>query len=255
MSLFHASSQNRESLTIWEIFTYLPLYAELSDGEVYKWYAFNIPMRIVQGTRYNSDIDIVGCFSDRCGSGFSYKTWEVKVSLVDKEGKSHSLKAGKTKDVLKQLRAYRDFGSPSVTLLESYICEQGYFEKFRGLPDEIEKLVREKIPYFQNEGFGYQLLPFQQNMVGGKIAVSGMTLPGRFTPLLKIIKSVVRSSSDDFVKLTGKIWGFIMSNPNPSMAPVHKQLITYCSSCKSLCTIERKEAPVCPNCGKPILFQ
>ncbi len=255
MSLFHAPSQNRESLTIWEVFTYLPLYADLSDGEVYKWYAFNIPMKIVRGTRYTSDIDIIGCFSDRYGSSLSYKTWEVKVSLIDKDGKPHSLKAGKTKDVLKQLRAYRDFGSPSVTLLESYICEQGYLEKFRGLPDENENSIREKISYFQNEGFGYQLLPFQQNTVGGKMAISGMIQPGSLTPLLKIIKPVVRASSDDFVKLTGKIWGFILSNQNTSMAPVHKQLITYCSSCRSLCMIERKKDPVCPNCGKPILFQ
>lgn len=255
MSLFHVPSQNRESLTIWEVFTYLPLYADLSDGEVYKWYAFNIPMKIVPGTRYTSDIDIIGCFSGRYGAAYSYKTWEVKVSLIDKDGKPHSLKAGKTKDVLNQLGAYRDFGSPSVTLLESYICEQGYLEKFRGLPDEVNRLAREKIPYFQNEGFGYQLLPFQQSTIGGKMVVSGMMRPGRLSPLLKILKPVVRPSSDDFVKLTEKIWGFIMANQNTSMAPVHKNLITYCSSCKSLCMIERKADPICPSCGKPILFQ
>ena len=132
MTLFESPSQFREKATICRMFELLPLYAPLAEGHVFRWFALNMPMDLETGGRFTSDMDIVACLLPypasaplqpypRPRGGLIYKTWEVKVSLLYKDGTARSLKSGKTRSTMKQLRAYRNFGSPDVSLLETCI--------------------------------------------------------------------------------------------------------------------------------------
>ncbi|MCJ7791003.1 MAG: hypothetical protein MUP49_01085, partial [Dehalococcoidia bacterium] len=80
---------------------------------MWRWFAINIPMDLGTGGEFTSDIDILARLSDFPHSKeWIYRTWEVKVSLICKDGTARSLKAGKIERTIKQLKAYRDFGSP-----------------------------------------------------------------------------------------------------------------------------------------------
>jgi len=96
----------------------MPLFAPLAEGRVWKWFAINIPMDLGTGGAFTSDMDIIARLHDFPRSQeWLYKTWEVKVSLLCKDGSGLSLKAGKLKRTVTQLNAYRDFGSPAVSLI------------------------------------------------------------------------------------------------------------------------------------------
>lgn len=113
---------------MWRIFSLMPLYAALAGGKVWRWLVLNIPMDLMSGGgRFTSDIDIIAKVHDFPNSqAWLYKTWEFKVSLLCKDGSARSLKAGKTARTVTQLKAYRDFGSLEVSLLDGYICEAGF---------------------------------------------------------------------------------------------------------------------------------
>jgi hypothetical protein len=120
MTLFEFPLQYREKAAIWRIFEMLPLYGPLAEGHVFRWFAVNIPMHLLTGGKFTSDVDVIVCLRPypqhrvrRDGDEFIFKTWEVKVSLLDKDGTGRSLKAGKTHSTLKQLNAYRILDPPT----------------------------------------------------------------------------------------------------------------------------------------------
>ncbi len=114
MSLFESESQYREKATIWRTFSLLPLFSCLAGGHAWRWFAVNIPMDLGAGGRFTGDIDIIARLSDRPRSlCWFYRTWEVKVSLLGRDGKARSLKTGKTRKVMSQLRTNRQFGAPA----------------------------------------------------------------------------------------------------------------------------------------------
>src|ERR1700683_400092 len=172
MTLFESPSQFREKATICRMFELLPLYAPLAEGHVFRWFALNIPMDLGTGGSFTSDIDIVACLlpypssaplqpSPRPRGGLIYKTWEVKVSLLYKDGTARSLKSGKTRNTIKQLRAYRNFGSPDVSLLDVYLCEPGFMGSNAFPPEPARRTVNAKIQELRENEFGYQILPFE----------------------------------------------------------------------------------------------
>lgn len=130
MTLFEFPSQYREKLAIWRMFGYIPFYGPLAEGHVFRWFAINIPMDLKPGGKFTSDIEMIACLrpipntNEQCDlDGLIYKTWEVKVSLLHENGDFTSLKGGKTRKILNQLQAHRDFGSPDVSLLEVYVLD------------------------------------------------------------------------------------------------------------------------------------
>src|SRR5437879_1144149 len=119
MTLFESDSQYREKATIWRVFSLLPLFGPLAGGRVWRWFAINFPMDLGTGGKFASDIDILARLYDYPRSrDWLYKAWEVKVGLLCKDGTGRSLKAGKTGRTMTQLKAYREFGSPAVSLLD-----------------------------------------------------------------------------------------------------------------------------------------
>jgi len=109
VTLFEAQSQYREKETIWRVFSLLQLYASLAGGQVWRWFAINIPRDLGTGEAFTSDIDIIARLRDFPRSKeWLYKTWEVKVGLLYKDGTGRSLKIGKMRKTKTQLNAYRN---------------------------------------------------------------------------------------------------------------------------------------------------
>jgi hypothetical protein len=51
------------------------------------WFAINIPMDLATGGVFTSDIDVIAWLSDHPRSKeWIYKTWEVTVGLLSKDG-------------------------------------------------------------------------------------------------------------------------------------------------------------------------
>jgi hypothetical protein len=125
MTLFETPSQFREKAAICRIFELLPLQSPLAEGHVFRWFALNIPMDLGTGGSFTSDMDIIACLCPLPkyvsgpsypphSDGYIYKTWEVKVSLLAKDGTPRSLKSGKTASTIRQLKA--SARSSSITL-------------------------------------------------------------------------------------------------------------------------------------------
>ena len=181
MTLFESEPQYREKEVMWRVFSLLPLFANLAGGRVFRWFALNIPMDLGTGGAFTSDIDIIARLHDFPRSKeWLYKTWEVKVGLLCKNGTARSLKIGKLKRTTTQLKAYREFGSPDFSLLDILLCEAGFLRGNAFPPPAVDASVRSKIIELCQQGFGYQLLPFEHGRdEAGDVGLSAMQVnPG-----------------------------------------------------------------------------
>ncbi len=254
MTLFESPAQYREKMAIWRIFSELPLYGPLAEGHVFCWFAFHIPMDLLTGGKFDSDIDAIVCLRPDPVRGVQYnwnelfyKTWELKVSLLNKDGTTSSLKAGKTKKTLNQLHAYRNFGSPDVSLLEAYICEAGFLHNNMFPPEDAEEAIRERFAELKKNGFGYRLLLFEHEKDGdidvGLLAPQfGRTSAGIPETSLKLLPPVITQPKDPFSLLVRRLNEFYDSqksqgrHPNPL-----REKIVFCRECRRLALIRMKE--------------
>ena len=92
--------------------------------------------------------------------GIFYKTWEVKLMLVDLQGKPRSLKSGKTLQILNQLEVLREFGSPDVSLLEMYLHQAGSPALLSFPKEEVYLAIEKRWIQLRKYLFGYEVLPF-----------------------------------------------------------------------------------------------
>jgi hypothetical protein len=162
MTLFESHSQYREKAVMWRVFSMLPLYGALTGGRVFRWFAANIPMDLGTGGAFTSDIDVIARLHDFPRSKeWRYKTWEVKVALLGGDGRARSLKIGKLNRTITQMKAYREFGAPDVSLLDILLCEAGFLRGNAFPTPAVDASVRSKIIELREQGFGYQLLPFE----------------------------------------------------------------------------------------------
>lgn len=117
--------------------------------------------------KFTSDIDILARLYDFPRSKeWINKSWEVKVSLLCKNGTARSLKSGKIKRTINQLKAYREFGSPDVSLLDIYLCEAGFLVGNPFPPPSLKSSISRKIHELSRNRFVYQLLTFEHGKVG-----------------------------------------------------------------------------------------
>ena len=135
----------------------------MADGRIFRWFAANIPLNLGPNAGFKGDIDLITSLRRRPGegSGLVYRTWEVKVSLIDKEGRPRALKAGKTDQLLGQMKKYRQFGCPEVSLLEMFVCEDGTLARHGFPPAACADVIRAKMAALAPEQFGYHILPFE----------------------------------------------------------------------------------------------
>jgi len=236
---------------MWRIFSFRPLWATLAGGKIWRWFALNIPMDLMTGGMFTSDIDIIAKVQDYPRSQeWLYKTWEVKVSLLCKDGTARSLKAGKTERTVTQLKAYREFGSPEVSLLDCYICETGFASQNPFPPTCLHATLREKIEILRRERFGYQLLPFEHDRnVHGECEFATYASPRN--PLQKtfnLVPAVSVRPEQPFSRLVDRLNDFFENLGRRPRKPFCQ--IAFCRDCRRLQLIDAKTDACCPDCEK-----
>jgi hypothetical protein len=248
MALFRSDPQHREKLTIWRILSLLPLYRTLSDGKMWRWFAINIPMRIGGYESYfTSDIDIMARLYDYPNSQeWIYKAWEVKVSLIHRDGSVSSLKVGKTKRTITQLKAYRNFGISEVTLLDINICENGFFKNNHYPPQELIDVASQKKVKLELEGFGYQMLSFELE----EHSEDDFVLMANPYNILSSNKFGLRQPCSQLVDDINKFHENLGNVPRKPFLQ-----IIFCKNCRQFQLISMKQVQNCPSCNDNLIFQ
>lgn len=271
MALFESPSQFREKAAICRIFELLPLQAPLAEGHVFPWFALNIPMDLGTGGIFTSDIDVIACLRPWPNSvrrrpsypahsdGRIYMTWEVKVSLLCKDGTARSLKTGKTARTIKQLRAYRGFGCCNVSLLDVYICEAGFMDRNSFPPAPARQAILAKLPDLKNEGFGYQVLPFEHEKGGDMdVGLRAFDIPtwyGVTSSNFKLLPAVQDTPVDGFARLMTRLNECYERAVKEMTRPQGFVCIVFCRLCRQLSLRPIKNADLCGVCGKDLLLQ
>jgi hypothetical protein len=256
VALFESEPQYREKATIWRVFSLLPLYGALAGGRMWRWFAVNIPMDLGTGGEFTSDIDILARLSDFPRSReWIYRTWEVKVSLLCKDGTARSLKSGKIERTITQLETYREFGSPDVSLLDIYICEAGFMRQNVFPPPSLRSAITAKVAELSKNGFGYQLLPFEHGKDRdgdfGLFAISPTRNPLRIT--FDVLPAFPFRPRDPFARLADRVDQFFEQLPDRSRS-IKKQIV-FCRECHRLQLISMREEYTCPNCQSNLILQ
>jgi hypothetical protein len=256
LTLFESESQHREKATIWRIFSLLPLLAGLTGGRMFRWFAVNIPMGLVTAAGFTSDIDIIAKLGGLPRSSeWIVRTWEVKVSLLCEDGSARSLKSGKTARTITQLTAYREFGSPDVSLLDVYLCEAGFIGRNAFPPPSLRASISAKLPKLRERGFGYQLLPFEHGKDGDS-DVGLLAMPIELNPLattFNVLPAVPSQPGENFSRLVNRIDEFFERAPNRPGKSFNQ--IIFCVHCGQLQLIRMKDEHTCPNCGSDLVAQ
>ncbi len=256
MTLFESDSLYREKAVIWRIFSLLPLYGPLAKGHVWRWFAANIPMDLGTGGEFTSDIDIVARLHDYPRSQeWFYKTWEVKVSLLCKDGSARSLKIGKIDRLKKQLNAYRKFGSPDVGLIDVYLCESGFIRRQTFPPPSIFDAISTKHDELRREGFGYHVLPFGHGRdADGDIGL--FALQHRLYPLQTNIQFLAANKSSPrqpFLRFANHLHDFFEKTKTQHSNSFHQ--IVFCRVCRKLQLVRMRDEYACPDCQSDLIIQ
>jgi hypothetical protein len=257
MTLFETESQYRERETIWRVFSLLPLYSTLAAGRIWRWFAVNIPMDLATGGVFTSDIDIIARLSDYPRSKeWIYKTWEVKVGLLSNNGMGHSLKVGKIRRTKTQLNAYREFGSPQVSLLDIYICESGFNLGHTFPPSSLNESISSKLAELRPDGFGYQLLPFEHDRDedGNDVGLSALRI--RVSPLqttVNLVPAVEDRPREPFVRLADRLNTFFEQTGDRPRKSFNQ--IVFCRECRQLQLICMNDEQTCPACQSDLIIQ
>jgi hypothetical protein len=242
---------------MWRIFSMRPLYATLAAGKVWRWFALNIPMDLMTGGgKFTSDIDIIAKVHDFPNSkAWLYKTWEVKVSLLCRDGTARSLKSGKTGRTVTQLKAYREFGSPEVSLLDCYICENGFVSRNQFPPPTLLPTLTDKTEVLRRERFGYQLLPFEHDRDAdgdfGLYAYGNPRNPLQLT--VNLVPVTAARPEQPFSRLADRLSDFFENlgeRPRKSL-----RQIVFCRDCRRLQLIEARTDECCPECHSNLITQ
>ncbi len=271
MTLFESPSQFREKAAICRIFELLPLRSPLAEGHVFRWFALNIPMDLGTGGSFTSDIDVIACLHPLPKSvrgrssypphsdGYIYKAWEVKVSLLCRDGTARSLKSGKTASTIKQLRAYRTFGSCNVSLLDVYVCEAGFMYCNSFPPAPARQAIYAKIPDLKNEGFGYQVLPFEHEKDGdldvGLKAFSIPTWYGLPSSNFKLVPAVQTTPVDGFARLMARLNECYERQVKGTRKGQGFVCVVFCRLCRQLSLRPMKDANLCGVCRRDLRLQ
>jgi len=256
MILSESDPQYREKATIWRVFSELPLYGALARGRVWRWFAVNIPMDLGTGGKFTSDVDIIARLHDFPQSDkWLYETREVKVSLLRKDGVARSLKTGKIGRTVTQLRAYRKFGSPSVSLLDIYLCEAGFMQNISFPPSAVVESTTAKLAELRREGFGYEILPFEYGRKESDDTAL-FTLVNEQNPInttFNLLPILEEESRQPFSFLANRLHAFFERSSDRPHKSNHQ--IVFCRECRELQLIRMKDEHNCPSCHSDLVIQ
>ena len=162
MTLFQFNPQFRETAGIFRLLQSPPLRYGLAEGRVFRWFAVNIPMDLLRTSAFRGDLDLIACLRSNPSEPrfLKYLTWEVKFALIDKLGRPKSLKAGKTAEIIKQLRIHRKFGSPEASLLEMFLCDDSSISLKHFPSPPVFAVIKARADALMKEMFGYRFSHF-----------------------------------------------------------------------------------------------
>ncbi len=234
----------------------LPLFAALAGGRIWRWFAINIPMDLGTGGSFTSDIDILARLHDFPRSdAWLYRTWEVKVSLLCKDGSARSLKSGKMDRTVKQLKAYRNFGSPDVSLLDVYLCEAGFVGHNPFPPSSLNDSISSNLALLTKDRYGYQLLPFEHGK-DGDVDVGLRAFAEESNPILTTISinsALTSQPHEPFSRWADRINKFFEQTPDQPKK--HFKQIVFCRNCHALQLIRMRDTHACPICQSNFIIQ
>jgi hypothetical protein len=238
----------------------MPLHLGLADGRILRWWAINIPLNLLPSSRFFGDIDLMVCTlsTPRESPGIFYKTWEVKLMLVDASGKPHSLKSNKTEGIINQLKFHRTFGSPDVSLLDLYLHEAGS-RAFQHFPTgEVFLVVEKRAKALRKQLFGYQVLPFAHKKNEQSEDFGIFTLQNPFppqTPTFTLLRATRTEANGAFLELAQHLSAFAESESKLLSKPLGFVVVTYCRVCRKLCLIHKRDEVCCYRCFTPFTGQ
>jgi hypothetical protein len=273
MTLFDLNPQYREKATLFRVFSLLPLFSSLLSGCVCRWFAVNIPMDLGTNDGYAGDIDIIACLQrwpndrspwpgnlapwpiDTPKRGWFYRTWEVKVAKLHKNGEAHSLKGGKARKILSQLETHRQFGSPSVSLLDVYLCEAGLLGNGKSpFPPIAEQSIDARISDLKGGRYGYQILPFGHDKIeDDDVGLYAPSVGAGMNAALDILYPAVSQPRQPFSRLASQIDSVWKSKK--TRGPF-QQMVVFCRVCRSLKVVSTKAGDYqCPDCHDDLIVQ
>jgi hypothetical protein len=253
MSLVDYPAQHREAHAIWRLFESLPLYGAFAEGRIFAWYAANIPMDLGTGhSEFTSDIDVIACLRDKPPRlrQLIYRTWEIKVAVLRRDGSAQSLKIGKGRSIMNQLRAYRAFGAPDISLLDVFLCESGYLASNPLPSDAVRRAIASRPSEMSAEGFGHELLPFEASDDGRSLTVMSAGLPSRNIIKLRLPRPT--AASEPFVRLVRDIGEFV---ERQAPEPRGRRLVVFCRRCRALAMAAPHDSWRCALCGSDLALQ
>jgi hypothetical protein len=177
------------------------------------------------------------------------------VSLLRNDGTARSLKTGKVRRTITQLNAYREFGSPDVSLLDISLCEAGFLKQNRFPLPDLKTFISSKLTELRRQDFGYQLLPFEHGK-DGDIDVGLFATASKRNPLkttFDVIPATVSRAGQPFRKWADRIASFFERSPNRARKHFHQ--IVFCRACRRLQLIRMRDEYRCPGCGADLITQ
>jgi len=245
--LFNIDTEKRETFAILKLLR--TFHVAFLCNDTYSWVAINIPLDLCDG-RFKGDIDILIAmviFPPKNDNKIEkiYRTFEVKVSTINKDSVGRSLKFGKFYKTKSQLNKLIKAGSQQTFLLEIFLLEAGYHKKFMKLPRLLTSNIRKKVKEINKEDFGYVCIFLEQERgfdeEKGLIYHTSKSLKGAAIKELKNpIKGIINHIEDFYNKESKKDKG---------MFP----FIAYCTNCKKLNLLYAEDISyVCKYCGEDI---
>jgi hypothetical protein len=262
--LYNFEAQFREKRALWRMFELAPLRYELANGRVFRWFGVNIPFSLIGA---EGDLDLLLALRDLPGRKpvRIYETFELKTTLISRDGRASSLKAGhsKTRQLLGQLAKYRQVGSPSVSLMDIYICESGFFGRSNSMPGEVMNAIRKKLDVLKPYDYGYSILVMEfdtraetssnpERYFGLRTLSSGGYAG---SPIFHLNPPRRTADGSPFADLVQRIEEFVEREIARGDTQLGRCIVTYCRQCRTLIVVDHKREYRCRKCGDALALQ
>ena len=262
--LFEHPSQFREKRAIWRLFEVAPFRLGLARGRIFRWFGTNIPLCLIG---MQGDLDLVLSLKGDPSQDFRqlYETWEVKTTLISRDGRVSSSKSSPAKmnQLLGQMKKYRHTGSPCVGLLELFIYEDGALEGLQGPPSTVFNLIEQRRSLLARDQLGYRMIHLEHNRdhesqsipdyyLGLKVVLFSDS-PRDAAPLV----SAPRTTEDNepFRSLTKLLEAFVNSEVEKGNIRYGNCAVTFCHACERLITLSPRGVCVCRYCNADLISQ
>jgi hypothetical protein len=162
---------------------------------------------------------------------------------------------GKTGRTVTQLKAYREFGSPEVSLLDCYVCETGFVNRNPFPPPTLRATLTEKMAVLERERFGYQLLPFEHDRnTDGDFGLKFYA--NRSNPMQRtfnLVPAISAQPEQPFSRLADRLSDFFENLGERPRKNFHQ--IVFCRECHGLQLIDAQTDYCCPACASDLVKQ